>query len=303
MESSRLPRFRRISPTASLQLTGRDRNILRLVFRYRFLRTSQIVALMDDRSQQLRRRLQTLYHHGYLERPRSQLDYYHQSGNQSLVYCLGNKGGTLIRQELVSAQPKLSWGEKNRAVGRIFLEHSLLVSEVMAALELACRASGSVRLLTEEQLSVQGKLPFQWRVELQGGSRLGVIPDRVFALEFLDETGANERIYFFLEADRGTMPVKRRHLSQTSFYRKLLAYEATWSQSVHKKKFGFNRFRVLTVTTSPARVESLVDACSGLKTGHGLFLFGDTTVLEKPESILTRLWQTPRLAAQTTLVS
>jgi hypothetical protein len=96
--------------------------------------------------------------------------------------------------------------------------------------------------------------PFQWKVKLASGTKLGVIPDRVFALEFADQNGKTNRIHFFLEADRGTMPVTRRHLSQTSFLRKLLAYEATWSQSIHRTKFGINRFRVLTVTTSPARV-------------------------------------------------
>ena len=50
------------------------------------------------------------------------------------------------------------------------------------------------------------------------------------------------------------MPVMRNNLSQTSFYRKLRAYEATWSQSIHQTQFGFNRFRVLTVTTSAERI-------------------------------------------------
>ena len=43
-----------------------------------------------------------------------------------------------------------------------------------------------------------------------GGIRLGVIPDRVFALEYADQNGQSQRAYFFLEADRGTMPVIRK---------------------------------------------------------------------------------------------
>ncbi|MEI9966956.1 MAG: replication-relaxation family protein [Candidatus Moraniibacteriota bacterium] len=211
-----------------------------------------------------------------------------------------------MRQERGSASSKLSWGEKNRAVGRIFLEHALLVSEVMVALELACRQSGSIRLISEEELfqekAIEVRSPFQWRVKIQGSGNLGVVPDRVFALEFPDEKGKN-RIHFFLEADRGTMPVKRRHLYQTSMYRKFLAYEATWSQSIHQKKFGFNRFRVLTVTASATRVKSLVEACAGLKRGHGLYLFADRTILEKPESILSTTWSTGRRDETTTLLS
>ena len=242
MESSRLPRFKRPSMVGPIQLTERDREIIRLVHRNRFLRSPQIIALVGGSSQQLLRRLQLLYHHGYLERPRAQIDYYHQGGSRHIVYGLGNKGGALLKQELGVAFRERHWGEKNRSVGRIFLEHALLVSDVMVTIELACRERG-IRLMTEKELALPGKRqPFQWRVNINSRLKLGVIPDRVFALEFRDEDGKSNRAFFFLEADRGTMPVRRRNLSQTSFYRKLLAYEATWSQSIHRTRFGFHRF-------------------------------------------------------------
>jgi DNA-binding Lrp family transcriptional regulator len=282
-----------------MELTERDREIIRLVHRHRFLRSSHIVSLLGKNSQQLLRRLRLLYHHGYLERPRCQLDYYHQGGSRPIVYGLGNKGGSLLRQELGAAFRPLAWGEKNRAVGRIFLEHALLVSDVMVALELACREAGQVRLLTPDEIAPircgkAHRRPFQWKVKLPGGLKLGVVPDRVFALEFPGEDGGTERAYFFLEADRGTMPVKRRSLTQSSFYRKLLAYEATWSQSLHRRRFGFHRFRVLTVTSSTDRVKSLVEACGELRSGHGLFLFADQSVLKHPYFLFTPLWRSGR---------
>lgn len=298
MEFSRLPRFKRASLVAPMQLTERDCEIIRLVHRYRFLRSPQIVALMGDSSQQLLRRLQLLYHHGYLERPRAQLNYYHRGGSSHMVYGLGNKGWAILKKELGPSFRELSWSEKNRSVGRMFLEHALFVSDVMVALELACR-DRAIRLLTErellQKLDASGKRQlFRWKVNINTRLKLGVIPDRVFALEFRDQSGNNDRAYFFLEADRGTMPVIRRTLYQTSFYRKLLAYEATWTRSIHQKRFGFHRFRVLTVTKSAARVKSLIDACSKLKRGQGLFLFADRTVLEKPADLFSPLWQTVR---------
>jgi Replication-relaxation len=277
-----------------MQLTERDREIIRLVWRHRFLRSPQIVALMGTGSQQFLRRLQLLYHHGYLERPRAQIDYYHQGGSRHMVYGLGGKGAAFLKQTLGTTFRELRWGEKNRSVGRIFLEHALLVSDVMVAIELACREA-RIRLLSEEELALRGDMrprrqPFHWKVNITSSLQLGVIPDRVFALEFPDPSGNRTRAFFFLEADRGTMPVTRRNLSQTSFYRKLLAYEATWSQSIHRTRFGFHRFRVLTVTTSVERVSSLLNACSKLKSGHGLFLFADRTVLEKSEDIFSPIW-------------
>ena len=295
----RLPRFKRASNIAPIHLTDRDREIILLVHHHRFLRSSQIAALLGDRSQQLLRRLQLLYHHGYLERPRAQIDYYHQGGSRHIVYGLGNKGMAFLRKEGSHSTRGVRWGEKNRAVGRIFLEHALLVSEVMVTIELACRQSGRVRLLPEHELplpakTAQKRQSFRWKVKINSQLQLGIVPDRVFALEYEDEWGKKERVFFFLEADRGTMPVIRHNLCQTSFWRKLLAYEATWSQSLHRSLFGFHRFRVLTVTKSPERVASLVNACSQLARGHGLFLFADQSVLQNPDLLFSPVWRTGR---------
>lgn len=213
-----------------------------------------------------------------------------------MVYGLGGKGAAVLKQETGLSFRELPWGEKNRSVGRIFLEHALLVSDVMVAIELSCRQNGRVRLLSDLELlpSALGSKPqtFHWKVNVSKSVALGVIPDRVFGLEFQNQSGVLDRCFFFLEADRGTMPVKRRGLSQTSFYRKLLAYEATWEQSIHHSRFGFHRFRVLTITSSAERVKSLVSACSDLKRGHGLFLFADRRILEQPTEFFDQVWQT-----------
>ena len=292
MPSPHLPRFKRAPTTSPIHLTERDLQIIRLVHRHRFLRSAHIVKLVGGSPQQLLRRLQLLYHYGFLERPRAQLDYYQEGGSRHIVYGLGNKGGTHLRKELGDSFRKVCWGEKNRGVSRIFLEHALLISDVMVAIELSCQKR-EVRLIHGEDIDLPVKRrPFQWKVSMRRGVKLGVVPDRVFGLEFSDAQGNHDRRYFLLEADRGTMPVKRRHLSQTSFQRKLLAYTATWEQDLHRSLFGFHRFRVLTVTKSAARVKSLVDACSQLVRGHGLFLFADRSILSG--DILTSPWQTGR---------
>jgi hypothetical protein len=286
----RLPRFNRAAHVAPIQLTERDLEIVRLVGRYRFLRSTHIVPLADGSSQQILRRLQLLYHHEYLERPRAQLDYYYKTGSQPFAYALGPKGAEIAGRETDGPFHTHSWGKNNRASGRMFLDHALFVSDVMVAIELACRASGRVRLLSEDQLDQRH--PFRWKVNIKHRGRLSTVPDYVFGLEFQNRDGQTSRAYFFLEADRGTMPVIRENLSQSSFYRKLLAYEATWSQRIHQTRFGFNRFRVITVTTSAERVKNLVSACSQLERGHGLFLFADNSILSNPASILDSVWQT-----------
>ena len=158
--------------------------------------------------------------------------------------------------------------------------------------------------MTADQLAFPAKTGerFRWRVNISGDVKLGIIPDRVFALDFPDEDGEWKRAFFFLEADRGTMPVMRKNLSQTSFYRKLLAYEATWAQGIHRTRFGFHRFRVLTVASSAARVKSLIDACSHLKSGHGLFLFADRSALNNPDLLFSPIWRSGRGGEITSIV-
>jgi hypothetical protein len=294
----RLPRFKRQTPSEPIPIRERDREIINLIYEHRFFQSTQITSLLEGSRQPILRRLQLLYHHGYLERPRAQLDYYHKGGSRPIVYGLGNKGSALLAKERGIPIGKVRWGEKNRAVSRIFLEHALCVSEVMVKFELACRKSTGSKLLMGDDLHIPGAMSqnrcFNWNVQLNPNERPGIIPDATFAIECQTPSDAPDRRVFFLEADRGTMPVIRRNLSQTSMFRKLLAYEATWTQGLHRSQFGFHRFRVLTVTSSPERLESLVNACSKLKRGHGLFLFADRKSVEMTEDILTMPWRSGR---------
>jgi DNA-binding Lrp family transcriptional regulator len=269
-------------------LTSRDGEILKSLLRHRFLRSDHIAALSAGSRQQVLRRLQRLYHHGYLERPRCQIDYY-QSGSRRIAYGLGNKGAAWLKRELSLQFHQLDWKQKSQ-VARLFLEHALLVSDIMVAVELACRKRNDIRLLLANDLQIaKMRDPFQWKVDIGQRQKCGVIPDRVFGFEV-----NGKQCWYFLEADRGTMPITRGNLDQTSFQRKLLAYEATWSQNLHRTRFGWQRFRVLTVTTGSERVQGIKQACQGLAHGHGLFLFLDAAALARHNDILTIPWQTCR---------
>ena len=116
-----------------MRLTKRDREIIQLIHRHRFLRSHQIVVLLGCSPQPVLGRLQLLYHHGYLERPRAQLEYYGRGGSRPIIYGLSNKGAKLLEQELgITAS-----GNGNGDIGQMFLEHAILVSDIMVAIELA----------------------------------------------------------------------------------------------------------------------------------------------------------------------
>ena len=274
-------------------MTARDTEILRMVNRHRFLRSRQIADLVGGSRQQVLRRLQMLYHHGYLERPRCQLDYYQRPGSRSITYGLASRGAAHLRRVDDMPFSRLDWTSRNRAIKRLFLEHALMVSDIMVALEIACRKREDMRLLIEHEIPLPAaprneRDPFRWTVTVSGKGKLGVIPDRVFALEF-PESG--ERILCFLEADRGTMPVERAKHGASSIARKLHAYVQTWRLGIHRSRFGASRVRVLTVTSSESRCQNIRNAASEVSGGHGIFLQTSITSDFSPETCLGSVWR------------
>jgi hypothetical protein len=277
-------------------LTARDLQILRAVSHHRLLRSTHLTALADGSQQTTLRRLQLLFHHGYLDRPAAQLDWYVR-GSEPLAYALGNRGAQALAAACELKPGALRSETQNRDFSRLFLRHTLAVAEAMVAFEVACRERKGVQLIQAKEVLAGApeatrrlRLPFRWQVDVRDGGklhRLGVEPDRVFGLRFADAPEGRQVAYFFLEADRGTMPVARKGLLQSSFRRKLLAYQETWRQGLHRTHLGIPNFRVLTVTTSEERVKRFVAACHSLLGGGSrLFLFtgrerlGDRDILK-----------------------
>jgi len=87
----RRPRFRRASDPPAFRLTDDDIEIVRLLARHRFLRSTHIAALvgrsLDAVNGRLNGRLNGLFHHGYIDRPRAQLDYYPTAGSAPIAYA------------------------------------------------------------------------------------------------------------------------------------------------------------------------------------------------------------------------
>jgi len=80
-----------------------------------------------------------------------------------------------------------------------------------------------------------------------------------------------------VEIDRGTMPIVRSDITQTSFERKMRAYLIAHAEKQQGRHFGWKTFRVLTVTTNQHRKRSMTDALRTLRIpnspGASLFFF------------------------------
>lgn len=269
----RKPRFRRCENSPSLAITGRDVLILSLVNRYRLLASDHLCRLIGGSKQNLVRRLGRLYHAGYLDRPRAQL-FLNDRSSRGIAYVLAHAGRKILQEKgsgTSSTPPRF-----DSVTSSLSIAHSLRVADVVSCFESAALRRGWRFLPHHDWLGPEHARLSQarWRVRLKDqGRRIDtwLIPDAMFAIA----VGADRPSYFLVEYDRGTMPVHRHALSQSSFHRKVLAYIATRRSGALWKQFGVPAFRVLVITESKARMSNLQAAtASCFQRGESkMFLF------------------------------
>ena len=247
----RRPRFRR-QPTVGMRLTKRDLAIIRAVAEHRFLNTNHLQAILEvDSRKGLTNRLSLLYHHGYLDRPKNQLEYFERIGSRPLVYGLAPKGARVLQDAGAEAK-----SYQTSATGRHHLQHSLLVADCLVALELSARAHNLDVLSSEEILArapvSNSAQPSGWKISILHKRKrleLGVYPDAMFAVP-----GKRDHSLLFLEADRGTEALRRGDiLYRSSIYKKFLLYWESAQQWRNKKTtppYGFRYPRVLMVVSA-----------------------------------------------------
>jgi len=171
----RLPRFARAkqSHRPPLALKGRDLQLLRTVSDYRLISTRQVLRLFQDDSRDgIYRRLQALFHHGYLDRIGT-------NPNAPLVYGLGRRGAEVLEVS------------HRKEVADPYVAHRLMIGDFRVAMTRATRTRNIV---------------FSWRAMPTDSP---VKPDGFFGLQFPDRPDGKNRAFFFLEADRSTMTRER----------------------------------------------------------------------------------------------
>ncbi len=279
----RRPRFRRASQPLAFRLTDDDVEIVRHLARHRFLRSTHIATLVGRSLDRTNDRLSRLFHAGYIDRPRAQLDYYPTAGSAPIAYALADRGARLLIERDGFDFANVEWSRKNRQAGRPFIEHQLEIVDFYVALQRAAAARGDIRLIHPDQMvatfpdqSFSAGNPFALRVKLSHQGTLhdiGLVPDLVFGLMLAD----GSRHCFMVEIDRGTMPVIRSDIRQTSFERKMRAYLTAYAAKLHERHFGWKAFRVLTITTDHHRLQSMKEALRQLHVprspGGQLFYF------------------------------
>jgi DNA-binding Lrp family transcriptional regulator len=255
----------------------------RRLARHRFLRSTHIAALVGRSVDRTNDRLSRLFHAGYIDRPRAQLDYYPTSGSAPMAYALADRGARLLIARGGIDFANVEWSRKNREAGRPFLEHQLEIVDFYVALQRAVARRVDLRLIhsneivasfPDQSFSERNRFTLRVRLSHQGAMHeIGVVPDLVFGLRFPD----GSRRCFMVEIDRGTMPIARTDIRQTSLERKMRAYLTAHAAKLHEKHFGWKTFRVLIVTTDEQRVHSSMEELRRIRVagspGASLFFF------------------------------
>lgn len=276
---ARRPRFKRVSNLPKLRMTARDRTMLSAVCRYRFITTSQIHKLIPGSRQNISRRLQRLYHAGFLERPQAQLPLRYSRQLSELVYSPTMESFEQSDSSIEQVRPQ----KGAKSISPLFLLHALSVSRALVQVEIECKKLG-LRFLNEQALihsypQLKGKKRIEWRVQMRADNateRIGVIPDAVFAIDRKIRLGVL-RYFYFLEADRGTMPLKRKSLRGSSIHRKALAYIQTRRSHTLPERFGIPGFQVLFIAKTQKRLEGIKEVCGEAQKRKptSLFLYAD----------------------------
>jgi predicted transcriptional regulator len=266
-----------------MQLTERDRDIVRAVYAFRLLRQDQAQRLFFTSRSTAQRALQRLYQHGYLDRRFLPVT----TGRSPTLYTLDRRGVELLRLE--DGLDNVSRYAANELKSD-FLMHLAAINDVRIAVTLDAKRAGYAltRWLSDHELKADYD-----RVQIVGPSgrrqSVSLIPDSYFTLK-------TPRGYAncFLEVDMGTMALER-------FKNKVRAYIAYYRSGAFEQRYGARAVRILTVTSSARRLENL-KAATEAADGQYAFWFALADDLT-PDAILGQpVWQVAQETTRKSLI-
>jgi Replication-relaxation len=225
--------MRRISTGKRVELTTRDIELFKLLYRYHYLRSTFLYAFLGGSSEtRFKERLGHLYHDGgYINRPVQQWQFAN-CRYMPVIYELDTKGEHVLREQgLMDDRGPLL--KKGRMGAYRQFSHQLMICDCMASIELGVRERPDLRFISWQEIMAKAPAretanPFEMPASIshtlprsQNTHRadITIVPDGLFGLEYTHDATTSYR-FFALEADRSTMPVTRGNLHQSSYLEK-----------------------------------------------------------------------------------
>lgn len=301
--------FERPDTPPTIEITDRDLDILYHVLTLRLASSEQLAKLVPGTRQKVAERLRRLFEAGLLDKPRRQLDRRTMAGGGTAhVYAISKAGArVLVEERRAEDIDDLDWTRKNKRAGRQFIRHTTAIADIAIALSRAAanrlnyavvQHNALVQTLPDKTRASDN--PWKWgRVTLPPNyavtgpaASMSNIPDHAAVVVLPDGT----RRAFLIEIDRGTMPVERANFFQNSLIKKVIGYHYGNRLKLHQSLFGWKGLRFLIVTTTPTRVDNILDAIKrkpdlyrDTKGEH--FWVTDKASLDASSDIFTHAWR------------
>lgn len=269
----RLPKYKRVKPenAPKIDLTKRDVEILKDIYKYRFLNTSEIVGLAfwspekikeylalketneekakaftytESFRRRIQNRLQRLFHNRYLSRFTLEQfkDKVYGKGSPEFIYTVTTKSVDLVVED-PNEKKKKSYISSQNDLKEKYLAHRMMISKFHVVLELACRKSGYLELkLWEEGRAVKDS------IRGKDGVNYIIEPDAYFCLK---NTTKNQILPAFFEADRST-------LDNSRFLQKIKGQYYYIKTGQIQKKLGVTNAIIIILTKTPERQYNLI---------------------------------------------
>ena len=196
-----LPALLRSEALAGDQLSNDYLDILEIVGRYRYVTADHVKTLLPGSERGIDRRLQQLFHHGYVsrlvrfQRLRVGLDF----GSSKLAYVLDTRGWQALGRDRSEVASTIKWRKDHTRRAELFIEHQLAIASFRATLEAALRGRADLELALWRQDDGL-RHSFSYRDALtRKPITVNVRPDAFFVV-----IEGRRALPFFLEVDMGS---------------------------------------------------------------------------------------------------
>ena len=263
----REPKLDREGRPIIARLSADDLEVLKLLGRYRYLPSDYLAALTGRSVPALQARLEILCRkpNCYISRPHQQRANA-GANTRRLVYELDDRGAGELRAHGIGHSRKKNLHN---------FVHELMSCTIAASFEIGTKLSNTLRLITWHQLLESPQMPSSSKVLenpqaitfQREGRRDSVVSDwRPFVIERSLATKSYAFVFGF-EADCGTEPIDSFDGERSSIRNKFSAYLEVLRQDVPRTHFGATTFLVPFITTTPARMKSMMALLERMQPG------------------------------------
>lgn len=263
----RRSRFTRTPTGKRIFLTERDYRILDLLYRYRYLRATQILAFLQPQSpKRLIERLGDLYHErGLVDRPKAQWRDCN-ARYKPIVYELSGKGLKLMGEQGPLPKRAMTLSRRQRTGVSTQFEHAMMIVDGLVEIELECITAIDERFVCVDEIldnapdeTRAASNPLAIPITLQPSKRFPelktpwdtlVIPDALYGIEKLID-GEEHYRFWALECERNS-PKRRKKLDLSSTAKKRALYRELNRHRLPEKHWGIPDCE-LNLVTEPSK--------------------------------------------------